>query len=49
VKALENPEGALGECEELHFLGRQRVREGKEAEAVEAFLEENPDAVPSSS
>jgi glycine betaine/proline transport system substrate-binding protein len=81
VKDLEDPKGALGESEGLHFLGKEgfseefpeaadtigqiklddeqyaaledmvvnEYGEGKEAEAVEAFLEEYPDAVPSTS
>jgi glycine betaine/proline transport system substrate-binding protein len=79
VKDLEDPEGALGEAEGLHALGRTGFAEefpdvaemmgnlkldddmygqledmvvnefgqGNEAEAVEAFLEENPDFVDS--
>jgi len=75
VKDLEDPKGALGEPEALHFLGREGFEEdfpevaemmanaklddeqygtledlvvneygeGKEAEAVAAWLEENPD------
>ncbi|WP_134774198.1 glycine betaine ABC transporter substrate-binding protein [Ornithinimicrobium flavum] len=78
VKDLEDPEGALGEPEALHFLGREgfaeefpeaaewigqlsldddqygsledlvvnEYGEGREAEAVEAWIEENPDALP---
>ncbi|MFC7456731.1 glycine betaine ABC transporter substrate-binding protein [Brachybacterium sp. GCM10030267] len=78
VKDLEDPEGALGESEALHFLGREgfsedfadaaefikgielddtqygaledmvvnEYGEGKEAEAIEAWLEEYPDVVP---
>ena len=78
VKDLEDPEGALGEPEALHFLGREgfaeefpeaaewigqlkldddqygsledmvvnEYGEGNEAEAVEAWIEENPDVLP---
>lgn len=78
VKALEDPEGAFGDAESLHILGRKGFKEdfpevaeylsqikisdelyndledkvvnefgeGKEAEAVEAWLEENPDVIP---
>lgn len=78
VKDLEDPEGAMGEPEALHFLGHKgfseefpaaaewigqvklnddqygsledmvvnEYGEGKEAEAVEAWLEENPDVLP---
>ena len=78
VKDLEDPQGALGEAEGLHFLGKSgfaeefpeaaefiegvklddeqygsledmvvnEYGEGKEAEAVEAWLEENPDVLP---
>ncbi|MFC0672506.1 glycine betaine ABC transporter substrate-binding protein [Brachybacterium hainanense] len=78
VKDLEDPLGALGETEALHFLARKgfgeehadiaefiggiqldddqygsledkvvnEFGEGKEAEAVEAWLEENPDVLP---
>ena len=78
MKALEDPEGAFGEPEALHHLGRTGFKEdfpdaaewiagatltdeqfgsledkvvnefgeGKEAEAVEAWLEENPDVLP---
>ena len=76
VKTLEDPEGALGEAEALHFLGTEgfseefpeaaeliagiqlddeqygaledmvvnEYGEGQEAEAIDAFLEEYPDA-----
>ncbi|WP_151525502.1 glycine betaine ABC transporter substrate-binding protein [Serinicoccus kebangsaanensis] len=76
VKTLEDPEGALGEAEALHFLGTagfseefpeaaeliagiqlddeqygaledmvvNEYGEGQEAEAIDAFLEEYPDA-----
>ncbi|MDO5661646.1 MAG: glycine betaine ABC transporter substrate-binding protein [Brachybacterium sp.] len=78
VKQLEDPEGAYGEPEGLHFLGREgfsddfpeaaefigdihlsdeeygslenlvvnEYDEGQEPEAVEQWLEENPDAMP---
>lgn len=78
VKDLEDPEGALGEPEGLHFLGREgfaeefpeaaewisgisldddqygsledmvvnEYGEGREAEAVAAWLEANPDVLP---
>ncbi len=78
VKDLEDPEGALGDPEGLHFLGREGFQEefpdaaewvgqlsldddqygsledmvvneygeGKEAEAVEAWIEANPDVLP---
>lgn len=78
VKDLEDPEGALGEAEALHFLGREgfaeefpeaaewisevtldddqygsledmvvnEYGEGQEAEAVEAWIEANPDVLP---
>ncbi|WP_114853684.1 glycine betaine ABC transporter substrate-binding protein [Brachybacterium sp. YJGR34] len=78
VKALEDPDGAFGEAEALHFLGRSGFQddyadvadylgqislsdeqynglenlvvnefgEGQEAEAVEAWIEENPDVLP---
>ena len=78
VKDLEDPKGAMGEAEGLHFLANKgfseefpeaadwisqvkldddqygsledmvvnEYGEGKEAEAVEAWLEENPDVLP---
>ncbi|WP_256838169.1 glycine betaine ABC transporter substrate-binding protein [Ornithinimicrobium faecis] len=78
VKDLEDPEGALGEAEALHFLGTKgfaeefpeaaeliggielddeqygaledmvvnEYGEGKEAEAIDAWLEEYPDVIP---
>ena len=78
LKDLEDPEGAMGEKEALHFLGTEgfaeefpeaaewigqvkltddqygsledmvvnEYGEGKEAEAVQAWLEENPDVLP---
>ncbi|NYF15456.1 glycine betaine/proline transport system substrate-binding protein [Microbacterium sp. AK009] len=81
VKDLEDPMGAMGEAEALHFLGTagfsercaeaaeligeiqlndeqygaledlvvNEYGEGREAEAVEAWLEQYPDAVPSNS
>lgn len=80
VRDLEDPEGALGETEALHFLARdgfadeypdiaewvgelsldddqygslestvvQDHEEGQEAEAIAAWIEENPDALPAS-
>lgn len=80
VKDLEDPEGALGETEALHFLGTagfaeefpeaaeligsiklddeqygaledmvvNEFGEGKEAEAIDAWLEEYPDVIPTS-
>lgn len=78
VKALEDPEGAFGDAEALHILGRKGFKEdfpevadylsqikitdelyndledkvvnefgeGKYAEGVAAWLEENPDVIP---
>ena len=78
VKDLEDPEGALGDPEALHFLGRDgfaeefpeaaewigqlkldddqygsledmvvnEYGEGNEAEAVQAWIDENPDVLP---
>ena len=78
MRDLEDPEGALGESEGLHFLARSgfsddhpeaaewiselqlndeqygsledtvvnQIEEGQEAEAVEAWLEDNADALP---
>lgn len=78
VKDLEDPKGALGDTEALHFLGTEgfaeefpeaaeligsiklddaqygsledkvvnEFGEGQEAEAIDAWLEENPDVIP---
>ncbi|WP_109471661.1 glycine betaine ABC transporter substrate-binding protein [Ornithinimicrobium cavernae] len=80
VRDLEDPKGALGEAEALHFLGTKgfaeefpeaaeligsiklddeqygaledmvvnEYGEGKEAEAIDAWLEEYPDVIPTS-